>query len=103
MLLPEKFDMHQNYPNPFNSETIIKYDLPEPSEVKLEVYNIMGQLVATLMDGIQSAGYKSVKWNGSIGDSKASIASGIYIYKIKAKGRASEEKFNKVCKLLLLK
>ena len=61
---PEVFVLEQSYPNPFNPETTISYQLPQPSEVKIEVYNLMGQYIATLVDSSQESGQYSVQWNG---------------------------------------
>jgi len=76
--LPSEFALLSNYPNPFNASTVISYELPTESHVKLEVYNISGQKVASLVDGRQEAGYSSVTWE----DSEA--ASGVYFYKLTA-------------------
>jgi len=76
--LPSEFALLSNYPNPFNAQTVIQYQLPASSTVKLEVYNLFGQKVATLVDGQQEAGYRSVTWE----DSEA--ASGVYFYKLTA-------------------
>ena len=76
--IPETFVLFQNYPNPFNLTTIIKYEIPKSSFVTLKVYNIAGQLIATLVDGQKSAGRYAVKWNA------ANVSSGVYIYRITA-------------------
>jgi hypothetical protein len=76
--LPSEFALSGNYPNPFNASTVISYELPGVTHVKLEVYNLRGQKVATLVHAQQEAGYKSVTWE----DSEA--ASGVYFYKLTA-------------------
>jgi len=76
--LPSEFALLSNYPNPFNAQTVIQYQLPVSSTVKVEVYNLLGSKVATLMNGEQEAGYKSVTWDAS------EISSGVYFYKLTA-------------------
>jgi parallel beta-helix repeat protein len=76
--LPRDYYLSQNYPNPFNATTTINYQLPVDSYVKLEVYNTLGQKLATLVEEEQQAGYKSVSWGAS------SASSGIYFYKLTA-------------------
>jgi hypothetical protein len=76
--LPSEFALLGNYPNPFNASTVIEYQLPTSSSVKLEVYNLLGSKVATLVNGEQEAGYKSVTWDAS------EVSSGIYFYKLSA-------------------
>jgi len=89
--LPLKAALHQNSPNPFNPSTTIKYDLIENTRMTLKVYNVFGQEVATLVDGMQEAGYKSVKLN-TIG-----LASGIYFYRLTA-GNFTDTKKMILCK-----
>ncbi len=89
--LPQSFSLYQNYPNPFNPTTVIKYSLPVASKVKLEIYNLVGQKIATLVDKKQSAGSHTVDFNA------ANLASGVYLYKITAGS------FSAVRKMVLLK
>ena len=96
--LPKEYGLDQNYPNPFNPVTIIRYQIPVDSKVKLTIYNMLGQVVATLVDGAVSAGYQSAEWNG------VNFASGIYFYRIEATSSADpSHKFTQVKKSLLLK
>ncbi|RMD93410.1 MAG: T9SS C-terminal target domain-containing protein, partial [Calditrichaeota bacterium] len=83
---PERFVLDQNYPNPFNPSTVIRYGLPEATHVKLTVYNTLGQRVATLVDGYQSAGFKTVKWDGR-DSSGHTVSAGIYVYRLEAGDR----------------
>jgi hypothetical protein len=85
-----------NYPNPFNPTTEISFNLPVMSNVRLDVYNIVGQKVTTLVDGPMQPGPHSVTWNG-MSDSGEPIASGMYFYRLEA-GNYSESR-----KMLLLK
>lgn len=101
--LPESFALLQNYPNPFNPITLLKYQLPVESKVILRIYNILGQEVRTLTDGVQEAGYKSVEWN-STNNFGNTVASGIYFYRIEVTSVSEPSKsFIQVKKMLLLK
>jgi len=82
-LLPEHYELYQNYPNPFNPVTKIKYDLPEKSEVKLIIYNLLGKKIRTLVDKSQLPGQKIAAWAG-LNDNGYKVASGLYIYKLVA-------------------
>lgn len=78
---PSKFLLCQNYPNPFNPETEIKYSLAKNDKVKLVVYNVLGRKVRALVDEYQTAGNKSVHWDGK-DESGNEVGSGIYFYQI---------------------
>jgi len=95
-LLPRTFALHQNYPNPFNPATTMQYDLPKDCYVKITLFNILGQKVRTLVDGYQSAGYRSVVWDGKNQFGK-DISTGVYFYLMEA------EDFHKSKKMLMLK
>jgi methionine-rich copper-binding protein CopC len=80
---PKTFALEQNYPNPFNPTTTIRYQLPEQREVKLVVYNMLGQVVKTLVQTAQSAGTYIARWDGTNEDG-ISVAGGVYFYQLKA-------------------
>ncbi|RKX23883.1 MAG: hypothetical protein DRP45_09440 [Candidatus Zixiibacteriota bacterium] len=79
--LPGQFALGQNYPNPFNPTTNIEFSTDQPGDVKLEVYNIAGQRVNTLIDGYVESGSTTVVWNGT-DESGAQVASGFYFYRL---------------------
>lgn len=89
--IPKEFRLHQNYPNPFNPETTITYDLPEAALVVLEIYNLHGQRVRTLLREHRKAGSHRALWDGR-DDSGQGVASGIYAYKLKAGDFAAVKK-----------
>lgn len=80
---PEAFTLAQNYPNPFNPETTIRFSVAQAAEVKINIYNLQGQRVKTLVSGIQPAGQHQVIWNGRDND-EMPVASGMYIYELQA-------------------
>ncbi|MBN1482901.1 T9SS type A sorting domain-containing protein [candidate division KSB1 bacterium] len=94
--LPTEFAISANYPNPFNLETRINYELPEESSVSLNIYNVYGQLVLSLVDKRESAGYKTAVWNGCDRQGKA-VSSGVYFYVFNAGD------YEKACKMILTK
>ena len=85
LVLPREVALGPNYPNPFNPSTIIPYQLSVPSLVRLEVFNILGQRVATLVDGQQEAGVYRARWDGTDA-SAAAAAAGVYIYRLTVDG-----------------
>ena len=89
--LPVEYILYQNYPNPFNPTTAISYQLSAVSDFDLSIYNLMGQKVATMVNGRQSAGAYEVNWDAS------SVAGGVYFYELKAGN------FRTVKRMVLLK
>jgi len=89
--LPLEYSLDQNYPNPFNPSTIIKYSIPEDGFVKLSVYNMLGEEVATIVNTTQKAGRYEVNFNAS------KLSSGVYVYRIEAANFTASKK------LMLLK
>jgi len=83
---PKTFLLEQNYPNPFNPSTTIRYQLPVASEVKLEVYDVLGKKVATLVSERQAAGYYQYVWNAN------GLTSGVYFYRLQAGGFVETKK-----------
>jgi hypothetical protein len=79
--LPTGFALHQNYPNPFNPTTTLSFSLPEAGAVKLEIFNVIGQKVATVVDGQCAAGEHRVEWSG-IADNGENVSSGVYLYRL---------------------
>ena len=95
--VPKVFALANNYPNPFNPATTIKYALPTAADVELNVYNITGQVVRTLVAEHQNAGRYAVEWDAT-NDNGHSLSSGMYFYRLEAGGEFLETK-----KMLLLK
>ena len=83
--LPYNFALKQNYPNPFNAHTVIKYQLPSTSNISLKVYDVFGQEVYRLAEGLLPAGFKTVVWDGRDGLGKT-VGSGIYFVRLETKG-----------------
>ncbi len=94
--VPTVYELDQNYPNPFNPSTTIKFTVPVAGKVTLTVYNVVGQKIATLINGNVTAGSHTRVWNGK--DSAGNqVASGVYFYKLTA------EKFSATEKMILMK
>ena len=94
--IPKEFSLSNAYPNPFNPFTTLSYDLPKDSFINLTVFDMMGRKIKTLVNGQQSAGIKTVKWN-STNEQGETVSAGVYLYKLKA------ESFIETKKMVLLK
>jgi hypothetical protein len=94
--LPKEYSLRGNYPNPFNAKTFISFALPQDSRVTLDIYNILGQKVRTLVDEKMTAGYKNVEWDGTDVNGQG-VSSGVYLYKLKA------DNFTRVNRMTFLK
>ena len=88
--------LKRNYPNPFNPVTTIRFELHKKVDVKLVIYNVMGQKVRTLLNGKQNEGVHKVLWSGS-DDRGNPVSSGVYFY------RLTTENYDKTMKMILLK
>jgi len=93
--IPKIYKLGQNFPNPFNPETNIKYQIPEPIFITLEIFNMLGQRVRTLVDEQQPAGYYNIKWDGK-NDQQIMVSTGMYFYILKT------NHFRAIKKLLLI-
>ncbi|HWR83361.1 MAG TPA: dockerin type I domain-containing protein [Candidatus Deferrimicrobium sp.] len=94
--LPAEFALHQSYPNPFNPSTQISFSLPNAGRVALEVFNLLGQHVVTLVDEFREAGAHSVTWDGTDAQGQP-VSTGVYLYRLEASG------FSATRKMMLLK
>ena len=94
--IPTVFKIHQNHPNPFNPTTTLRYNLPDDGMVNITIYDMMGRVVRNLVNDHQSAGYKTIHWNGTNGFGEP-VAAGVYLYQIHAGN------FQQTKKMILLK
>ena len=90
-VLPQGYRLHTPYPNPFNAQTSIRYQLPEEAPIRIEIYNLRGQLVATLVDAVLPAGEHIASWNGK-DHSGQMTASGVYLCRLRTDGLSLCEK-----------
>ena len=93
---PYKINLHQNYPNPFNPTTLIRYDLQVNEHVSINIYDLTGKRVKSLVNTNQDAGYRSINWNAT-SDLGQPVSAGMYIYTIQA------GEFRQTKKMVLLK
>ncbi|HOJ06654.1 MAG: T9SS type A sorting domain-containing protein [Ignavibacteriota bacterium] len=100
-IVPEKFELSQNYPNPFNPSTTIRFSIPKETRLKINIYNMLGELVETIADGTYEAGYHKVTFSAiggsASGGNAFSLPSGAYIY------RFESPDFVQVRKMILIK
>jgi len=94
--IPDNFSLSQNYPNPFNPETSINYQLAEQTHVLMKVYNVQGQLIETLVNETQPAGFYTIRWRALDGSGRR-LPSGVYLYRIET------EYFSELKKMILMK
>ncbi|MDX9856310.1 MAG: LamG-like jellyroll fold domain-containing protein [candidate division Zixibacteria bacterium] len=94
--LPEQFELSQNYPNPFNPSTQISFTVPVAQDVRLDIFNVLGQRVTTLVDGRVEAGGHIVTWDGR-DQSGSLVSSGVYFYRLQS------SEFAETRKMMLLK
>jgi len=96
VIFPERLRIYNAYPNPFNPITSLSYDLPEEGLVNITIYDMMGRIVKTLVNGSQTAGFNSVQWNAT-NDRNEPVSAGLYLYTIQA------GEFRQTKKMVLLK
>ncbi|HEX9657497.1 MAG TPA: T9SS type A sorting domain-containing protein [Bacteroidota bacterium] len=95
--IPKEYSLAQNYPNPFNPVTRIEYEVPHASRVRLTVYNVLGQLVTTLVDEERPAGRFAAEWTGN------NVSSGVYFCRLEARQNSGQFLFSRVKKMVLMK
>ena len=96
VIFPDRLMMHNAYPNPFNPVTYLRYDLLQNTPVNITIYDMMGRVVKTLVNGSQTAGFKSVQWNAT-NNRNEPVSAGLYLYTIQA------GEFRQTKKMVLLK
>ena len=94
--LPTSYTLNQNYPNPFNPTTNIEYSIPMKGLVKLQIFDMLGRMVASLVEEVQNAGVYHATWTGKTGNS-IPVSSGVYFYRLQSGA------FSKTERMLLLK
>ena len=95
-VIPDRFALYPNYPNPFNPTTQIRYDLPIAEYVSINIYDVMGRKIKSLININQEAGYRSISWDAT-NDLSQPVSAGMYIYTIQA------GEFRQTRKMVLLK
>jgi len=88
---PRSFNLLQNYPNPFNPSTVISYEIPHPAQVRIEIYNVLGQKIKTLLDAQQTNLYGKIIWDGT-NDQGRGVSAGVYFYSLFSEGQRINRK-----------
>jgi len=96
--IPSVYNLKQNYPNPFNPTTLIEFSLPEAANVKLTIYNLLGEVIDVLLNSDAKAGIHKINWNTA----GKNISSGVYFYEISARNGSGKD-FSSISKMILMK
>ncbi|MGB5289722.1 MAG: T9SS type A sorting domain-containing protein, partial [Ignavibacteriaceae bacterium] len=94
---PSEYFIEQNYPNPFNPSTVIRFNLPEESNITIKIYNSLGKEIDTIANGLQQSGFYEKTWNAD------GFASGVYYVRMNAQSASSGKEYSNVIKMLYLK
>jgi hypothetical protein len=100
--VPRAYALGQNFPNPFNPSTVLRFDLPEESHVRLVVFDLLGREVRRLVDELRPAGIHSVRWDGTA-DGKNDTASGVYFARLEARSADGGGAFTGLIRMVLLR
>ncbi|HEX7344688.1 MAG TPA: T9SS type A sorting domain-containing protein, partial [bacterium] len=95
--LPQEFKIGQNFPNPFNAATVIPLELPQRSQIRIELYNVRGQALGLIYQGVQNSGWPKIRYDAS------RLPSGVYFYRVQAEGLERGGKIQSIGKMLVLK
>jgi flagellar hook assembly protein FlgD len=101
-LYPGSMVLHQNYPNPFNPNTAIKFTVPEKSNLRISIYDLLGREVRTLVNGRMEAGEFKVDWNGK-DNSGHPVSSGIFFCKLESKSLVTGQKYRQTIRVTFIK
>jgi hypothetical protein len=94
--------LYKNIPNPFKSSTMIRYFLPEESEIELKIYDLVGKEIRSLTDRLEKSGYHEISWNAANNSGNA-VASGMYVVSLRAKGVRTDKEYMQLLKILLVR
>ncbi|MCK5573561.1 MAG: T9SS type A sorting domain-containing protein, partial [Bacteroidetes bacterium] len=100
--VPTSYRLEQNYPNPFNPATTISFEMPAAGAARLTVFNLLGEEVTTLVDGLLQAGHHSAVWGGTDMTGRP-VSSGLYFYQLTVANESGQPEFSRILKMMLLK